>query len=112
METGVDTMTLTVFAGMLAGFFGIAKVMLNQASKDREADREERKALTEAVSKMAENSGRQAEATERQAREAEKRNGHLAEITVQQADRIMQGIEHISRQSVDHQVVKHQEVQE
>lgn len=103
-------MTLTVFAGMLAGFFGIAKVMLNQASKDREADREERKEFSEAIKQMAKNSGRQADATERAAREAEARNGHLAEISVQQADRIIKMVENIKKQNIAEQTVHHQHV--
>lgn len=40
--------------------------------------------------------------------QSEARNGHLAEISVQQGDRIMQGIEHIKEQHVDKQVVNKQ----
>lgn len=109
-QTGFTT--LGVIAGMLIGFYGIAKVMLSQASADREADRAERKELTSAVRLMAENSGLQAEATVKQAKEAEARNGHLAEMTIQQGDRIMQGLETIKKQNVKHQVVEHQEIKE
>lgn len=89
---------LGAFTATIAGFFGIAKVMLNQASKDREADREERKKLAEAVALMAENSGKQAEnsklvaeATVQYAKEAKDRNGHLGEQTAHTADLVLQG---------------------
>lgn len=81
---GIDiTVVLGAFAGMLTGFFAIAKVMLSQASKDREADRQERKDLTGAIKDMAGASGRVADATRKSALEAKQRNGHLAELIIQ-----------------------------
>lgn len=84
------SLVLGSFVAMLGGFFAIAKVMLNQASKDRQAerverdaDRQERKELSKAIQDMARAAGRQADATVRSADEAEQRNGHLAELVTQ-----------------------------
>jgi hypothetical protein len=72
-----DTVTiLGAFAGMLASFFAILKYTLTQSSKDREADRSERKEVVKAFNRVA-------EATERAAKEAKERNGHLAEMEAQ-----------------------------
>jgi len=83
MEVSV---VLGAFAGMLLGFYGIAKVMLLQASKDRDADRNERKEFIVAVKDMADASGRVADATVRSAEEAEQRNGHLG-VLISQGNR-------------------------
>ncbi len=56
--------------------------MLGQATKDREADRREREALTKAISKMADSSQEVAEATKKGAKEAKQRNGHLGEQNI------------------------------
>jgi len=77
------SVVLGAFAGMLLGFYGIAKVMLLQASKDRDADRNERKEFIAAVKDMAGASGRVADATVKSAIEAEQRNGHLGELISQ-----------------------------
>lgn len=83
------TLVLGAFAGMLIGFYGIARVILNQAAKDRDSDRIERQELATAIKEMAGASGRQAdastkvaEATVQSAKEAEIRNGHLGEQNV------------------------------
>ena len=84
MDKGIDiTVVLGAFAGMLLGFYGIAKVMLNQASKDRDNDRHERQTLAKAIQDMAVATGRVADATTRSADEAKERNGHLAELSLQ-----------------------------
>lgn len=83
MEKLDITVVLGAFAGMLVGFYGIAKIMLKQASRDRDADREERKQLSKAIQDMAGAMGRVADATTKSAMEAEQRNGHLAELSVQ-----------------------------
>ena len=76
-------LTLTAFGGMMAGFYAIARVMLTQASRDREADRKERVKLSSAITQMAKSSERVAEATQKQADQSEQRNGHLAELVLQ-----------------------------
>lgn len=118
---------LTIFAGMLLGFYAVAKLMLKQATKDREADREERKDLSSAIKLMAENSAKVARVTEagmdkvavatnKTAREAKERNGHLAELIIQQGEmvqevakhttqNIIEGVTNIETQKVHTQVV-------
>ena len=83
------TVVLGAFGGMLAGFYAIARVMLKQAAKDRDAeraerdaDRQERKELAKAIQDMAGASGRVADATVKAAVEAETRNGHIAEMVL------------------------------
>lgn len=44
---------LAILAGMLVSFYGIAKFLMTQAEKDREADRAERRELSSAISDMA-----------------------------------------------------------
>jgi hypothetical protein len=75
----VDPNTATIivaFGAMMGGFFAIAKIMLNQATKDRDADRAERKDMTKVFSRVA-------DATERAADEAKDRNGHLGDLVAQ-----------------------------
>lgn len=89
---GVDiTLVLGSFAGMLAGFFAVAKLMLNQASKDRESDRQERQELAKAIKDMAGATGRVADATVVSAKEAKARNGHLGQQNVHIAELASQG---------------------
>ena len=76
-------LTLTAFGAMMAGFFALAKLMLGQASKDRESDRKERHELGNAIRLMAKNSGKVATATEKSAAEAKQRNGHLGDLVSQ-----------------------------
>lgn len=71
------------FVTIIAAFLGVAKIMLSQATKDREADRNERLKLTLAIEHMADNSTKVAQATDRSANEAKQRNGHLAELVLQ-----------------------------
>lgn len=84
MQSGLDiTTVIGAFAGMLVGFYGIARIMLTQAAKDREADRIERQQLAGAIKMMATSSKKVADAAVRSANEAEQRNGHLAELVLQ-----------------------------
>ena len=90
MNEAGSTVAIGAIVTIVTGFGVIAKLMLNQAAKDREserkerdADREERKELARAIKDMAGATGRQADATERSAKEAEARNGHLAELSLQ-----------------------------
>lgn len=85
------TVVLGAFAGMLIGFYGIAKVMLNQASKDRHDDRQERLELSKAIQDMAGASGRVADASIKAAAEAEQRNGHLGKQNTHIAKLVAQG---------------------
>jgi len=71
--------------------------------------------IAEGLTGLTKASERGAKATERAAREAAERNGHLAEISVQQGDRIIQHMkevqeQHVKLQAVDEQVVEHETV--
>lgn len=103
---------LGIFAGMLLGFYALVKYLLSSQEKINEAhaktqelDREERKELAKSFNRVA-------EATERQAREAEKRNGHLADISVENKNQILTAISGliIDKQTVHHQTVEHEQV--
>lgn len=101
---------LVIFAGMLLGFYSIAKVMLRSATREREADRQERLNLSKAIDRMASSSDKVAIATERSADEAKERNGHLAELVVQNTTDIVEAVkehhdQHVKTQTVDKQVV-------
>lgn len=117
-----STATLTVFAGMIAVFFGFATLMLKQATKDRDADRKDRKELSNAIQSMAKSGLRQAEATERSADEAKQRNGHLAELVTESTKTTqtlaengianiiatVHATQKVNTQQVEHQIVKEQ----
>ena len=96
---------IVILAGMLTGFYALLKFVLENASKATEKDREERKELSVAVNRMA-------TATEKSAKEAEQRNGHLAEISIQNKGAILEAINNLSlnqkiiEQEVEHQTVK------
>lgn len=94
------SVVLGAFAGMLLGFYGIAKIMLLQASKDRDADRSERKELSQAIKDMAGASGRVADAAVKSATEAEQRNGHLAELVLQGNDSTAKILGQLKRSAV------------
>lgn len=100
-----------ILAGMLVGFYKLLEFVLNKAEKTANADREERKALAEAIGLMAD--GMQAVATSntRIADESEKRNGHLAEISVENKDQILTAVAGIGT-IIETQIVKKQTVKE
>lgn len=117
--TSTDTpLVVGAFVTIIGAFLGVAKVMLNQATKDRDADRAERIKLSKAITLMALNSSKVAKATENSAAEAKQRNGHLGEQNLQiaqlvsaQSTDISDIKEHITRdQFVKEQTVVHQTV--
>lgn len=91
---------------MLAGFYALLRFVLNNAEKTTEADRDERKALSTAISDMAEGMQAVATSNERIACESEKRNGHLAEISVENKNQILTAIHN---QTVEHEKVINKE---
>ena len=114
-STGTLTILATIFGifgSMLVAFYGIAKFMLKQASEDRQADREGRQLLTLAIEKMANSNDNIAKETARGNKEAKERNGHLAEITIQSRDQVLDFIQHIGKQHVVQQMVDKQTVKE
>ena len=110
---------LTILAGMLAGFFAIAQIMLKQSSKDRESDRKERKEFSDAIKEMAEASKMVAKETKKGNEEAKIRNGHLGEQNIQIAELVKSTkedmlkavqnvkVQHVETQTVDNEIVKH-----
>lgn len=85
---------LTIVIGglvtIIGGFWAIARIMLTQAARDREADRkerdkdrQERRELAIAIKDMADSSKEVATAATKSAEEAEQRNGHLASLVAQ-----------------------------
>lgn len=110
------------FVTVILAFLGIAKIMLNQATKDRDADRKERKELSLAIAQMAKNSSKVADATVRSADEAKQRNGHLAELIIQSTENtktiaesatatIVSAVQNVEIQKVEHQTVKESKVE-
>lgn len=82
-NTAPDASTIGAFVTIILAFLGVAKIMLGQATKDREADRKERIKLSEAIGRMADSNKEIAKATRRGADEAKQRNGHLGEQNIQ-----------------------------
>ena len=98
---------ISVIAGMLVGFYALIKFMLLNQTKTQEKDRLERLALAKAIERMA-------KATETTASEAEKRNGHLAELIIESKEGTIKAIhcikvnQKVKEQHVDSQVVEHE----
>lgn len=108
---------LAIIAGMLVGFYGIAKFLMLQAEKDREADRAERRELSSAISDMAESNRTIADEMRDGNIKAEIRNGHLGEQNVQitqlvldAKDETINAIQEIKEQHVINQVVENEQV--
>lgn len=103
---------LTIFVGMLGGFYVLVRFILTLSEKTSEADRVERKELSKAIAQMADGMQAVATSNERIAVESEKRNGHLAEISVENKDQILKAISGITidKQTVHHQTVEHETV--
>jgi len=73
---------LTIFVGMLAGFYALLKFVLSQSEKTSESDRGERQQLSKAIADMAESNREIADATNKGNEEAKIRNGHLGEQNI------------------------------
>lgn len=119
------SIALGALVTVITGFGVIAKLMLNQASKDRDSDRAERHEFIKAINGMsihmkavADTNKTIASATARGADEAKERNGHLAELITKQGDvvqaiadkatdKIITGIgtQHVDTQNVDKQII-------
>ena len=77
---------LTIFVGMLGGFYVLVKFILTQSEKTSEADRDERKAFVLAIADMAMSNREIADQTRKGNREAAERNGHLGDQNIQIAE--------------------------
>lgn len=110
-----DGSTIAIVVGglvtVVTGFFAIAKVMLSQASGDREADRKERAQLALAIKDMAKSSARVADATVKGAAEARERNGHLADMVKEAKEQTINAISIVKEQHVEHQHVQTEKVE-
>jgi hypothetical protein len=113
------TPILTIFVGMLVGFYGLLKFVLKQGENTAEADRIERKQLSHAISSMANNMGKVATnmeqvaaSNQKIAEESEKRNGHIVELSIENKNQILDRIDGIiiNKQTVHNQVVEHEQV--
>lgn len=99
---------VTSIAGVIAGFF---KLIDNQ-NKLHEKLAISIDNMAASTEKMAASSDKVAAATTKGNKEAEKRNGHLAEITVQQGDRIANLVTNVKEQRVEHQHIENEVVEE
>jgi membrane-bound ClpP family serine protease len=100
-----------ILGSMLAGFYALLNKVLKQSAETQEKDRNERIALASAFERMA-------VATEASAREAEARNGHLAELTIESKKATLEAIhcikvkQNVAEQHVDIQTVEHETLKE
>jgi len=104
---------------IVGSFLAVAKIMINQSQKESNANREERFRFSQAVEKMANGMEKVAEtnkaialATKRGADEAKERNGHLADISNQNKNQIIETIHGlvINKQTVHNQFVENEQV--
>lgn len=101
------------FGGLMLGFYRFTEKSQERVEKRQEA---ERKAFLVAVEGLSKSNERVAVAVERQANEAEKRNGHLAEITAKNGETIMEALKILQKgakkQTIEHQTIQESTVQE
>ena len=129
VDNSVDPTIIGAFVTLVGLFLAVAKIMLSQASKDRESDRAERIRLAQAIEKMADNSGKNADNMGKLAQytkegneQSAERNGHLGELIVKQgtitkeiADSAVEkivstvGVQHVDKQEVAHQHIESKE---
>lgn len=106
MDNAVALAALTLAGTLAAGFFKLLNKLTHSIDENTKSNR-----------KIAEKLELVAKATTKGNQEAKSRNGHLAELVIQQgesiraladsaADRIIETVQHIEKQSVEHQVVK------
>ena len=98
---------LTIVAGMLLGFYGLLRFILNQSIADRHDDRKERIQLVESLKEVATSNQSIADATKKAAIDAKKRNGHLADLVVESKKQLLLAINEVPEQHVTHQTVDH-----
>ncbi len=108
---------LAIIAGMLVGFYGIAKFLMVQAEKDRMADRQERQELSKAIASMATSNEQIAIEMRDGNKKAEIRNGHLGEQNVQITELVLRAkedtvnaIREVKEQHVVNQTIEHETI--
>lgn len=91
---------IALIGALTAGFFKLI---------DRQTTVHEK--LVSSMDKVAESNDKIADATEKGNSEAEQRNGHLAELTIQSQEQMLEAIQKIgNKQTVEEQNVIHQTV--
>jgi len=110
---------LTIFVGMLGGFYVLVRFILTLSEKTQEADRKERQELSKAIAQMALGMEKVATSNERIADESKARNGHLGELIVSQTEMTMENKDQIitaingltiNKQTVHKQIVENEQV--
>lgn len=99
MNDSLGIALVAAVGSVIAGFF---KLIDNQNKLHAK--------LAQSIDKMASSSEKVAKATQQGNREAKERNGHLAEMTIQQGDRIADLVGNVNKQHVATQVVDKQEI--
>lgn len=99
----MDTAVLLAIFGIFTAIFGVITLMIKGGFKFFEN-------LSKSLDANTTSNREIAEATRQQAREAEQRNGHLAEITVQSRDQVLAAIQNVGEQHVTKQVVDRQTI--
>lgn len=111
MSDQVILALLGLFGTIIAGFFKLFKDQ--QKVHERLANGMEK--VAKSGDKQAKEMAKVASATIRSADEAKERNGHLAEMQIQQADRVIDNVrnvqsQHVKKLEVENEVVEHQTV--
>lgn len=111
MSDQVVLAILGVFGTIVTGFFKLYK----DQQKVHEKIASGMDKLAKSGEKQAKGMDKVAKATERAADEAKDRNGHLAEMQIQQADRIIDTVQNVQNQriqtlEVENEVVENQTV--
>lgn len=99
MDNTVALTALTLAGTITAGFFAL----LTKQNKTHEK-------LVDAMDRVAKSNQAIAKEAKKGNVEAKERNGHLAELTIQSGEQMLEAIQTIREQHVDHQTVVKQEV--
>lgn len=99
MDNVVAVAALTLAGTIATGFFAI----INQQNKTHAK-------LSQSMDKVAASNQAIAKETRRGNEEAKQRNGHLAELTIQSGEQMLEAIQSLKKQNVKEQTVEHQTV--
>lgn len=109
-DNNIALAALALIGTLAAGFFALIRDQ--RASNEKSIDK-----LVTTLSQVAEASEKVARATEQGSREAQARNGHLGELTMQNSklilesqDNIIKAVVNIKEQRVDHQTVERETI--
>jgi len=106
MDNAVALAALALTGTIATGFFAV----INKQNKIHEK-------VADSMNRVAKSNDKIAEATRQGNKEAKERNGHLAELVIQQGenikavadaatDKVIDAVQHIEKQRVDHQIIK------